>query len=388
MKKKISILGSTGSIGVNALNVIRNISKNFKIRHLTGNTNSELMIEQSREFNPDSIVMINEAAAEKVKKELVNDGVEVLSGRNNLLKIAKNKSVDLVLNALVGSHGMEPTLNALKAGVDVALSNKESLVVAGDIITAAMNISGAKLFPVDSEHSAIWQCMLGESLDDIERIILTGSGGPFRERPLKTFDNILVSEALNHPNWDMGKKITIDSATMMNKGLEVIEAYWLFNMQVSQIDIIVHPQSIIHSMIEFKDGSIKAQMGVPDMKVPIQYALTYPTHLEAPWERLDFAMLGDLSFQAPDFDRFPCIKLAYLALDKMGTTPAVLNMANDYCVYKFLDEKIKFTDIPVIIESAMNNHEWTENPNLDYLKELDLWTENFVNNFNSLKHIT
>jgi|TARA_B100001105_G_scaffold126224_1_gene101118 1-deoxy-D-xylulose-5-phosphate reductoisomerase len=381
MKKKISILGSTGSIGVNALNVIRNISKNFKIRHLTGNTNSELMIEQSREFNPDSIVMINEAAAEKVKKELVNDGVEVLSGRNNLLKIAKNKSVDLVLNALVGSHGMEPTLNALKAGVDVALSNKESLVVAGDIITAAMNISGAKLFPVDSEHSAIWQCMLGESLDDIERIILTGSGGPFRERPLKTFDNILVSEALNHPNWDMGKKITIDSATMMNKGLEVIEAYWLFNMQVSQIDIIVHPQSIIHSMIEFKDGSIKAQMGVPDMKVPIQYALTYPTHLEAPWERLDFAMLGDLSFQAPDFDRFPCIKLAYLALDKMGTTPAVLNMANDYCVYKFLDEKIKFTDIPVIIESAMNNHEWTENPNLDYLKELDLWTENFVNNF-------
>ena len=381
MKKKISILGSTGSIGVNALNVIRNISKNFKIRHLTGNTNSELMIEQTREFNPDSIVMINEAAAEKVKKELVNDGVEVLSGRNNLLKIAKNKSVDLVLNALVGSSGMEPTLNALKAGVDVALSNKESLVVAGDIITAAMNSSGAKLFPVDSEHSAIWQCMIGESLDDIERIILTGSGGPFRERPLKTFDNILVSEALNHPNWDMGKKITIDSATMMNKGLEVIEAYWLFNMQVSQIDIIVHPQSIIHSMIEFKDGSIKAQMGVPDMKIPIQYALTYPNHLEAPWERLDFAMLGDLSFQAPDFDRFPCIKLAYLALDKMGTTPAVLNMANDYCVYKFLDEKINFTDIPVIIESAMNNHEWTENPNLDYLKELDLWTENFVNNY-------
>jgi 1-deoxy-D-xylulose-5-phosphate reductoisomerase len=381
MKKKISILGSTGSIGVNALNVIRNISKNFKIRHLTGNTNSELMIEQSREFNPDSIVMINEAAAEKVKKELVNDGVEVLSGRNNLLKTAKNKSVDLVLNALVGSSGMEPTLNALKAGVDVALSNKESLVVAGDIITAAMNSSGAKLFPVDSEHSAIWQCMIGESLDDIERIILTGSGGPFRERPLKTFDNILVSEALNHPNWDMGKKITIDSATMMNKGLEVIEAYWLFNMQVSQIDIIVHPQSIIHSMIEFKDGSIKAQMGVPDMKIPIQYALTYPNHLEAPWERLDFAMLGDLSFQAPDFDRFPCIKLAYLALDKMGTTPAVLNMANDYCVYKFLDEKINFTDIPVIIESAMNNHEWTENPKLDYLKELDLWTENFVNNY-------
>ena len=381
MKKRISILGSTGSIGVNTLNVIKNISKEYKVIYLTGNTNSDLMIEQCREFNPQSIVMINEEAAEKVKKELVSDGIEVLSGRNNLIEIAKNESIDLVLNALVGSPGMEPTLEALKAGVDVALSNKESLVVAGDIITNAMKTSGAKLFPVDSEHSAIWQCLVGESMKDIDKIILTGSGGPFRQRPIETFDEITVSESLNHPNWDMGKKITIDSATMMNKGLEVIEAYWLFDMQIPQIDIIVHPQSIIHSMIEFKDGSIKAQLGVPDMKVPIQYALTYPNHLSAPWERLDFTKLGDLSFQTPDFERFPCIKLAYKALEKMGTTPAILNMANDYCVYKFLDEKIKFTDIPVIIESAMNNHQWTENPNLDYLKELDFWTESFVNNF-------
>jgi len=381
MKKRISILGSTGSIGVNTLNVIKNISKEYKVIYLTGNTNSDLMIEQCREFNPQSIVMINDEAAEKVKKELVSDGIEVLSGRNNLIEIAKNESIDLVLNALVGSPGMEPTLEALKAGVDVALSNKESLVVAGDIITNAMKTSGAKLFPVDSEHSAIWQCLVGESMKDIDKIILTGSGGPFRQRPIETFDEITVSESLNHPNWDMGKKITIDSATMMNKGLEVIEAYWLFDMQIPQIDIIVHPQSIIHSMIEFKDGSIKAQLGVPDMKVPIQYALTYPNHLSAPWERLDFTKLGDLSFQTPDFERFPCIKLAYKALEKMGTTPAILNMANDYCVYKFLDEKIKFTDIPVIIESAMNNHQWTENPNLDYLKELDFWTESFVNNF-------
>lgn len=381
MKKRISILGSTGSIGVNTLNVIKNISKEYKVIYLTGNTNSDLMIEQCREFNPESIVMINDEAAEKVKKELVSDGIEVLSGRNNLIEIAKNESIDLVLNALVGSPGMEPTLEALKAGVDVALSNKESLVVAGDIITNAMKTSGAKLFPVDSEHSAIWQCLVGESMKDIDKIILTGSGGPFRQRPIETFDEITVSESLNHPNWDMGKKITIDSATMMNKGLEVIEAYWLFDMQIPQIDIIVHPQSIIHSMIEFKDGSIKAQLGVPDMKVPIQYALTYPNHLSAPWKRLDFTKLGDLSFQTPDFERFPCIKLAYKALEKMGTTPAILNMANDYCVYKFLDEKIKFTDIPVIIESAMNNHQWTENPNLDYLKELDFWTESFVNNF-------
>jgi 1-deoxy-D-xylulose-5-phosphate reductoisomerase len=381
MKKRISILGSTGSIGVNTLTVIKNISKEYKVIYLTGNTNSDLMIEQCREFNPQSIVMINDEAAEKVKKEVVSDGIEVLSGRNHLIEIAKNESIDLVLNALVGSPGMEPTLEALKAGVDVALSNKESLVVAGDIITNAMKTSGAKLFPVDSEHSAIWQCLVGESMKDIDKIILTGSGGPFRQRPIETFDEITVSESLNHPNWDMGKKITIDSATMMNKGLEVIEAYWLFDMQISQIDIIVHPQSIIHSMIEFKDGSIKAQLGVPDMKVPIQYALTYPNHLSAPWERLDFTKLGDLSFQTPDFERFPCIKLAYKALEKMGTTPAILNMANDYCVYKFLDEKIKFTDIPVIIESAMNNHQWTENPNLDYLKELDFWTESFVNNF-------
>ena len=381
MKKRISILGSTGSIGVNALKVVRDISESYEIVNLSGNMNADLMIKQCEEFQPKSIVMINEEAAEKVQKELMNKDIEVLSGRGNLLRISKEKNVDLVLNALVGSSGMEPTLEALKAGVDVALSNKESLVVAGDLITSSMKNSGANLFPVDSEHSAIWQCMVGESVNDIEKIILTGSGGPFRKRSIDSFSKITVADALNHPNWDMGKKITIDSATMMNKGLEVIEAYWLFNMHPSQIEIVVHPQSIIHSMIQFKDGSIKAQMGVPDMKIPIQYALTYPHHLEAGWERLDFKLLGDLSFQEPDFDRFPCIQLAYKALDEMGTTPAVLNMANDYCVYKFLNEKIKFTDIPIIIESAMTNHQWVENPDLDYLRELDLWAKNFVNDF-------
>jgi len=381
MKKKISILGSTGSIGVNALNVIRNISEDYEIVHLTGNMNSDLMIKQCEEFHPKSIVMINDESSEKVQKALTDNDVEVLSGRENLIRISKDKNVDLVLNALVGSSGMEPTLEALNTGVDVALSNKESLVVAGDLIVSSMKKSGANLFPVDSEHSAIWQCLVGESIDDIEKIILTGSGGPFRKRPINTFSEITISNALNHPNWDMGNKITIDSATMMNKGLEVIEAYWLFNIKASQIDIVVHPQSIIHSMVEFKDGSVKAQMGVPDMKIPIQYALTYPRHLGAQWERLDFKSLGNLSFQAPDYERFPCIKLAYNSLDKMGTTPAVLNMANDYCVYKFLNGKIKFTDIPMIIESAMNNHQWTETPNLDYLRELDLWAKAFVNDF-------
>ena len=381
MKKKISILGSTGSVGVNTLNVINNISKEFDVIYLTGNTNSDLMIKQCKEFNPKSVVMINEEASELVKKGLSGHDINVLSGRESLLNISKDKEMDLVLNALVGSPGMEPTLEAVKAGVDVALSNKESLVVAGDLITTEMKKTGANIFPVDSEHSAIWQCMVGESFSDVEKIILTGSGGPFRTRPINTFKDIDVLEALNHPNWEMGKKITIDSATMMNKGLEVIEAYWLFNIDVSMIDIVVHPQSIIHSMVEFKDSSIKAQMGVPDMKVPIQYALTYPNHISAPWERLDFKLIGDLSFEAPDFDRFPCIKLAYMSLDRMGSTPAILNMANDYSVYKFLNSEIKFTEIPKIIEAAMKNHQWVEKPDLDYIRELDNWTKDFVNNF-------
>ena len=381
MKKKISILGSTGSVGVNTLKVINNISKEFDVVYLTGNTNSDLMIKQCLEFNPKSVVMINEEASEAVKKGLSGYDINVLSGRESLLNISRDKEMDLVLNALVGSPGMEPTLEAVKAGVDVALSNKESLVVAGDLITTEMKKTGANIFPVDSEHSAIWQCMVGESLSDIEKIILTGSGGPFRTRPINTFLDIKVSEALNHPNWEMGKKITIDSATMMNKGLEVIEAYWLFNIDVNMIDIVVHPQSIIHSMVEFKDSSIKAQMGVPDMKVPIQYALTYPNHISAPWERLDFKLIGDLSFEAPDFDRFPCIKLAYMSLDRMGSTPAILNMANDYSVYKFLNSEIKFTEIPKIIEAAMKHHQWVEKPDLDYIRELDNWTKDFVNNF-------
>ena len=381
MKKKISILGSTGSVGVNTLKVINNISKEFDIVYLTGNTNSDLMIKQCLEFNPKSVVMINEEASEAVKKGLSGYDINVLSGRESLLNISRDKEIDLVLNALVGSPGMEPTLEAVKAGVDVALSNKESLVVAGDLITTEMKKTGANIFPVDSEHSAIWQCMVGESFSDVEKIILTGSGGPFRTRPINTFKDIDVLEALNHPNWKMGKKITIDSATMMNKGLEVIEAYWLFNIDVNMIDIVVHPQSIIHSMVEFKDSSIKAQMGVPDMKVPIQYALTYPNHISAPWERLDFKLIGDLSFEAPDFDRFPCIKLAYMSLDRMGSTPAILNMANDYSVYKFLNSEIKFTEIPKIIEAAMKHHQWVEKPDLDYIRELDNWTKDFVNNF-------
>ena len=379
--KKISILGSTGSIGVNALNVIRKIPEKFQVMHLTGNMNTEKMIAQGKEFLPASITMVDIQAAEIVEKALKGLSIEIYSGRDKLLDLAGDKNVDLLLNALVGASGMEPTLKALENGVDVALSNKESLVVAGDIIYSAMKKSGANLFPVDSEHSAIWQCLFGEAKEDIEKIILTGSGGPFRTRAIDSFSTVTKSDALNHPNWEMGQKITIDSATMMNKGLEVIEAYWLFNLEISQIEIIVHPQSIIHSMVQFKDGSIKAQLGVPDMKIPIQYALTYPRHLPSKWERLDFKTIGDLTFEAPNFERFPCIKLAYDVLEKMGTAPAVLNFANDYCVYRFLREEIKFTDISRIIEAAVENHTWLKNPKLEDIKNLDYWTKDFVNNF-------
>ena len=381
MSKRISILGSTGSIGVNALKVSSHLKDELDIIYLSANRNAELLIQQAKEFQPKAVCIVDESAFSDVQNALMHLDIEILTGRESLLELAARDDVDILLNGLVGTPGMEPTLKAIEAGIDVALSNKESLVMAGDIIQKAMDKSGAKLFPVDSEHSAIWQCLVGENIDDVRCLILTGSGGPFRTRDITTFDNIMVDEALNHPNWDMGRKITIDSATMMNKGFEVIEAFWLFGFTPDRIKIVVHPQSIIHSMIEMKDGAIKAQMGVPDMKVPIQYALTYPRHLEAPWEQLDFLKCGDLTFEEPDFERFPCIKLAFDSLEKLGTSGAVLNLANDYSVYRFLNGEIKFTDIPRIIESAMKHHDWKEHPSLEHLKKLDSWVKNHVESF-------
>ena len=285
------------------------------------------------------------------------------------------------MNGLVGAAGMKPTLNAINQGIDVALSNKESLVMAGGIIKRAMEKSGANLFPVDSEHSAIWQCLIGENIKDIRRLILTGSGGPFRKRTLKSFNDISVEEALKHPNWDMGRKISIDSATMMNKGFELIEAYWLFDLPIDKIDIVVHPQSIIHSMVEFRDSSIKAQLGVPDMKVPIQYALTYPRHIEAPWERLNFFDCKDLSFQKPDYKRFPCISLAIESLERLGTSGTALNISNDYTVSRFLNKEIKFTDIAKINKLAMRNHSWIKEPTLEDISRLETWVKDYVYSF-------
>ncbi len=381
MSKRISILGSTGSIGVNALKVSSHLKDELDIIYLSANRDAELLIQQAKEFQPKAVCIVDESAFSDVQNALMHLDIEILTGREGLLELAARDDVDILLNGLVGTPGMEPTLKAIEAGIDVALSNKESLVMAGDIIQKSMDKSGAKLFPVDSEHSAIWQCLVGENIDDVSCLFLTGSGGPFRTRDITTFDNIMVDEALNHPNWDMGRKITIDSATMMNKGFEVIEAFWLFGFTPDRIKIVVHPQSIIHSMIEMKDGAIKAQMGVPDMKVPIQYALTYPRHLEAPWEQLDFLKCGDLTFEEPDLERFPCIKLAFDSLEKLGTSGAVLNLANDYSVYRFLNGEVKFTDIPRIIESSMKHHDWREHPSLEHLKKLDSWVKNHVESF-------
>ncbi len=382
MARKLSVLGSTGSIGQNALKVVDNLKDDFHVIYLTANTNHELLVEQALKYKPQAVNIIDSSSAKIVENKLKNEDIEVLIGCDGLLELAKRNDIDLVLNALVGTAGMEPTLMALESGVDVALSNKESLVMAGSLVKQIQEKSGVKIYPVDSEHSAIWQCLQGENKEDINKILLTGSGGPFRTRDIDTFADITPQEALKHPNWDMGNKITIDSATMMNKGLEIIETYWLFNIPADDIEVVIHPQSIIHSMIEMKDGSVKAQLGVPDMKVPIQYALTYPRHIKTKWERLDFVKLKKLTFEAPNFNRFPCIELAYDSLRQLGTTPAVLNVANEFSVYRFLKSEILFTDIPKIVSGACEKHEWIENPNLNDLQNLIIWAKDFVKSYN------
>jgi len=380
-KKSITILGSTGSIGVNTLKVIKNLA-DIEVVGLSAHKNVALIIDQARMFSVKTVAVSDLEAAKDVVHELSGSGIEVLVGREGILELAGRDNVDVLFNGLVGSAGMEPTIEAVKAGIDVALSNKESLVMAGNIIEKEKIKSGADIFPVDSEHSAIWQCLTGESNQDIKRIILTGSGGPFRTRAVDTFLHITPEDALNHPNWDMGAKITVDSATMMNKGLEVIEARWLFNLKPEEIDIIIHPQSIIHSMVEFKDGSVKAQMGLPDMKIPIQFALTYPRHYKAQWGALDLVETGPLTFEPPDLIRFPSIGLAQDALKRGGSSPAVLNVANELAVYRFLRQEIRFTDIPVIVERACSGHDWVDIPDLAALKELESWTSEFVSSFN------
>ena len=379
--KKISILGSTGSIGINALSVIYNHLNNFIVVALSAHKNGKLLIEQAKKYQPEFVAVVDPDIANFVEDELRSTNIKILKGRQGLLELSSYGSVDLMLNALVGSSGMEPTINALQSGVDVALSNKESLVMAGSIINEIKNKSGAKIFPVDSEHSAIWQCLVGESIKEVNKIILTGSGGPFRTLEIGQFNSITVDRALNHPNWEMGKKITIDSATMMNKGLEVIEAFWLFDISKDMIEIIIHPQSIIHSMVEFKDKSVKAQLGLPDMKIPIQYALTYPNHSNADWDELDLTGIETLTFEKPDFNKFPCMRLAFDALEQEGTAPALLNVVNEYSVYRFLNNEISFIEIPQLIERALDEHDFIKEPSIDDVLNIEIWAQEFVKSY-------
>jgi len=377
--KKIGILGSTGSIGRNTLKIIENNSDKFELIYITAKTQVELLIEQAKKFKPKYVVIADEDKYSLLKSELTQLNIKVMSGYNSIIEIAGLKEVDVAVNAIVGSKGMQPSVSACKNGVDIALSNKESLVMAGDYLYSLAEKSGTEIFPVDSEHSAIWQCIQGEDSKNIKKLILTGSGGPFLNRDLKTFDKITVKDALKHPNWSMGKKITIDSATMMNKGLEIIEAHHLFKMPQSKIEVVIHPQSIIHSMVEFVDGSVKAQLGLPDMKLPIQYALSYPERYIANWESLDLVKLKKLTFFSPDTEKFPSLKLALNALKLGETYPVVLNVANEQAVYLFIENKIKFTDIPKIVEKMLNRHDPIKDADIDAILNVENEVSNFVN---------
>ena len=379
--KSIGILGSTGSIGTQALEIIQNNNKNFLVDYLYSNSNYKILYQQILDFSPNYIC-INDYESYKKISDLVNSNskinTKIIFGVDDSLDFIADRNVDLVLNAIVGIDGLKPTMNVINNGRNLALANKESLVLAGDIVTRNAKEYQVDIFPVDSEHSAIWQCLRGEREKDINKIILTASGGPFRKLKYKEFHNITVEDALNHPNWEMGNKITIDSATMMNKGFEVIETYWLFDIRSDKIDIVVHPQSIIHSMVEFKDKSIKAQLGIPDMKVPINYALNYPNHAVLDMPSLDFSNIDKLTFEKPDLIKFKCIDLAYQALKSGGTSTAVLNISNDIAVNLFLSKKIKFIDIPLIIEKAIEKHEHKTNPTLDDIYNLMDWTNKYI----------
>ena len=352
--KGISILGSTGSIGTQTLDIVRLFPDRLKVRVLTAGGNADMLLKQAREFHPECVVIGDDDQWEYVRDELKGLPIEVLSGKEGIIRAAEWSTADTVVTAIVGAAGLEPTIAAAEKGKRIALANKEALVIAGQLLRPLADLHGAEIIPIDSEHSAIFQCLVGESIDSVESLHLTASGGPFRTRPLESFDSITKEEALNHPNWSMGPKITIDSATMMNKGLEMIEAHWLFGIDASQIHVVVHPQSIVHSMVSFKDGSVKAQLGVPDMKVPIQYALSFPDRWEAPHARLDWARQPELNFEVPDTKRFPALSLAYEALRKGGAAPAVLNAANEEAVLLFLSDQIRFVDIPKLLESVLS----------------------------------
>jgi 1-deoxy-D-xylulose-5-phosphate reductoisomerase len=375
--KKVFILGSTGSIGVNCLNVINNLKDDFEVAGLTVNSNTELLLEQIKKFSPKVVAVRDKNAAKKISGKLP-DSCELFVGEDGLIKASLEAEYDIFMGAMVGFAGLTPTIEAVKRGKRIALANKETLVVAGELVTDLCRANNSEIIPVDSEHSAIYQCLIGENLNEVEKLILTASGGPFLNKEKSFFENATVDEALNHPNWKMGSKITIDSATMMNKGLEVIEAHWLFGLPVEKIEVVIHPQSIIHSLVQFVDGSIKAQLGLPDMKLPIQYALTFPERLQNDFKRTYLPAIGTLNFFEPDLDKFECLKLAFEVLNEGGTAPCILNAANEVAVSKFLNKEIKFSYIPLLINKALDRVENSFSPDLGTIFECDRLTREYV----------
>jgi 1-deoxy-D-xylulose-5-phosphate reductoisomerase len=377
--KKVLVLGSTGSIGINTLDVIKKHPDKFSVSALTINTRIDLLKPQIHEFRPDFAVVTNEASAKELREDK-SIKCKILSGVEGLVYAAANSEYDILLGAMVGFAGLLPTIEAVKRGKRIALANKETLVVAGELITRLCKEHNAEIIPVDSEHSAIYQCLVGEKVEHVQRLILTASGGPFFNRGKNELNKVTVKEALAHPNWKMGNKITIDSASLMNKGLEVIEAHWLFGLPKEKITVVVHPQSIIHSLVEFIDGSIKAQLGVPDMRLPIQYALSFPERLENDFPKINITEARELTFFEPDMEKFRCLRLAFDALTSEGTAPCTLNAANEVAVEGFLKGKITFSKIPTIIDKALEKIENHRSPDLETIIECDKKTRDFAKN--------
>ncbi len=362
MKKQIAILGSTGSIGTQALQVIEEHPDKYEAYVLTANNRVDELIAQARRFMPEAVVIANEEKYPKLKEALADLPIKVYAGEEAICQIVQEKPVDIVLTAMVGYAGLRPTIHAIRARKTIALANKETLVVAGDLINDLARVNGTPILPVDSEHSAVFQCLAGEAGNPIEKVILTASGGPFRTFSHEQLKTVTKEQALRHPNWDMGAKITIDSASMMNKGFEVIEAKWLFGVRPEQIEVVVHPQSVIHSMVQFEDGVVKAQLGMPDMRLPIQYAFSYPDRLHASFPRLDFSKCTQLTFEQPDTERFRNLALAYEALHRGGNMPCIVNAANEVCVAAFLHDRISFLGMSDVIEKTMGRVSFIQKP--------------------------
>lgn len=371
MKKRIAILGSTGSIGTQALDVISCHLDQFEVEVLTANRNADLLIRQAKQFKPNAVVIVEDACYQQVNEALKDEDIKVFAGRSSLLDIVEMSSIDMVLVALVGFAGLEPTYRALQAGKTVALANKETLVVGGAMIMPLVHNKNIPLLPVDSEHSAIFQCLVGEWVNPIEKITLTASGGPFLGKKREELQYVLPQQALKHPNWSMGSKVTIDSATMMNKGLEMIEAKWLFNLQPKEIEIVVHPQSIVHSLVHFADGSVKAQMALPDMRLPIQYALSFPQRLETDYPKFDLTTCSTLTFYAPDRETFSCIDIAYQVIAKGGNMPCVMNAANEIAVMAFLKGEIGFLQISDVIAETLQKVDYVAEANMHNFLQTD-----------------